>query len=83
MRCHEDQDSAVSTRGVLEGLFVNLRIKQRITSKITNAIRDSVDYALFQKFGCYMGNAILNYDKNVRLERQLYTALQESDFIHP
>ena len=25
-----------------------------------------------------MGNAILNYDKNVRLERQLYTALQEA-----
>ncbi|MCK4728301.1 MAG: EAL domain-containing protein [Desulfobacterales bacterium] len=55
-----------------------LRIKQRITSKITNAIRDSLDYALFQKFGCYVGNAILNYDKNVRLERQLYTALQEA-----
>ncbi len=55
-----------------------LRIKQRITSKITSAIRDSLDYALFQKFGCYVGNAILNYDKNVRLERQLYTALQEA-----
>ena len=55
-----------------------LKIKKRINSKITNAIRDSLDYALFQKFGCYVGNAILNYDKNVRLERQLYTALQEA-----
>jgi len=55
-----------------------LKIKKRINSKITDAIRDSLDYALFQKFGCYVGNAILNYDKNVRLERQLYTALEEA-----
>lgn len=55
-----------------------LKIKKRVNSRITNAIRDSLDYALFQKFGCYVGTAILNYDKNVRLERQLYTALEEA-----
>jgi len=55
-----------------------LKIKKRISSKITDAIRDSLDYALFQKFGCYVGNAILYYDKNVRLERLLYTALEEA-----
>ncbi|NVL89764.1 MAG: EAL domain-containing protein [Desulfobacterales bacterium] len=55
-----------------------LRIKKRINLKITNAIRDSVDYALFQKFGCYVGSAILNYDKAIRLERQLYTAMEEA-----
>jgi EAL domain-containing protein (putative c-di-GMP-specific phosphodiesterase class I) len=55
-----------------------LKIKKRISSKITGAIRNSFDYALFQKFGCYTGSTILNYDKNVRLERQIYAALEEA-----
>jgi len=55
-----------------------LRIRKRINSKITGAVRDSLDYALFQKFGCYVGSAILSYDKNTRLERQVYTALEEA-----
>lgn len=54
------------------------KIKKRVSSKITEATRNSLDYALFQKFGSYVGSAILNYDKNVRLERQLYTALEEA-----
>ena len=55
-----------------------LKIKKRVDSKITNAIRDSVDYALFKKFGCYVGSATLNYDKEIRLERQIYSALEEA-----
>lgn len=55
-----------------------LRIKKRIDSKITDAIRDSLDYALFKKFGCYVGSAILNYDKEIRLERQIYTVLEDA-----
>lgn len=54
------------------------RIRKRINSKITGAVRDSLDYALFQKFGCYVGSAILNYNKDTRLERQVYTALEEA-----
>ncbi len=54
------------------------KIKKRVNSKITEAIRNSLDYTLFQKFGCYVGSAILNYDKNIRLERQLYTTLEEA-----
>jgi EAL domain-containing protein (putative c-di-GMP-specific phosphodiesterase class I) len=49
-----------------------------VSSKITSAIRDSLDYPLFQKFGCYVGCAILNYDKAVRLERQVYTTLEDA-----
>ena len=55
-----------------------LKLKKRITSKITDAIRDSLDYALFKKFGCYVGCAIMDYDKEVRLERQIYTGLEEA-----
>ena len=55
-----------------------IKIKKRIASKITEAIRSSLDYALFKKFGCYVGSAILNYDKSIRLERQLYTALEKA-----
>ena len=55
-----------------------LKIKKRINSKITDAIRDSLDYALFKKFGCYVGSAILNYDKEIRFERQIYTVLEEA-----
>jgi GGDEF domain-containing protein len=55
-----------------------LRIRKRISSKITGAIRDSLDYALFEKFGCYVGSGILNYDKSVRLERQVYSALEQA-----
>jgi EAL domain-containing protein (putative c-di-GMP-specific phosphodiesterase class I) len=55
-----------------------IKIKKRVSSKITDAIHDSLDYALFQKFGCYVGCAILNYDKDVRLERQLYTTLEKA-----
>jgi len=54
------------------------KIKKRVSSKITEAIRNSLDYALFQKFGCYVGSAILNYNKDIRLERQLYTSLEEA-----
>lgn len=55
-----------------------LKIKKRINSKITDAIRDSLDYALFKKFGCYVGSAILNYDKEIRFERQIYTVLEDA-----
>lgn len=55
-----------------------LRIKKRINSKITDAIHDSLDYALFKKFGCYVGSAILNYDKEIRFERQIYTVLEDA-----
>ena len=55
-----------------------LKIKKRVNSKITDAIRDSLDYALFKKFGCYVGSAILNYDKEIRFERQIYTVLEEA-----
>ena len=55
-----------------------LKIKKRINLKITDAIRDSLDYALFKKFGCYIGSAILNYDKEIRFERQIYTVLEDA-----
>lgn len=55
-----------------------LKIKKRINSKITDAIRDSLDYALFKKFGCYVGSAILNYNKEIRFERQIYTVLEDA-----
>ncbi|MDO8886916.1 GGDEF domain-containing phosphodiesterase [Candidatus Oleimmundimicrobium sp.] len=54
------------------------KIKKRVSLKITETIRNSLDYALFKKFGCYVGCAILNYNKNIRLERQLYTTLEEA-----
>jgi len=32
MRCHEDQDSALSTRGVLEGLLVNSELETDVSA---------------------------------------------------
>ncbi len=55
-----------------------LKIKKRMDSKITDAIRNSLDYALFKKFGCYVGSAILDYNKEIRFERQIYSVLKDA-----
>ena len=58
-------------------------LARRVEQKTREALAESMDAALYRKFGCYVGSSTIREDANKRLERLVYegleTALADSD----
>lgn len=64
-----------SDRMVHENL---LKLARRVERRITEALRESLDPAIFLKFGCYVGASTVRRDESMRLERIVHHALDQA-----
>lgn len=59
-----------------------IALARRVEARVREELASAMPPALYRKFGCYVGHAIVKADENVRLERLVHdgleTALQES-----
>lgn len=53
-------------------------IQERVEAQVCDHLKKTVPAAVFQKFGCYLGSAIVFKQENVRLERLVYEALESA-----
>ncbi len=54
------------------------RLVHRIESRVREALSEVLDAALFRKFGCYAGAAIVRNDENIRMERLVHGGLERA-----
>lgn len=54
------------------------KVRLRIANQLKKYLKERVEDSLFQKFGCFIGCSIIDYDISVRLERLIYRALEEA-----
>lgn len=59
--------------------FVDLdKVRQRIYKVLRKELQSTLDPSVYQKFGCYVGCTIMDYEPAARLERQVYRALEDA-----
>lgn len=54
------------------------KIRQRIYKSLEQRLKSSLEPSIYQKFGCYIGCTIMDYEPAARLERQVYRALEDA-----
>ncbi len=53
-----------------------LALVNRVEGAIRNELEETIPQEMFQKFGCYVGWALVEYNENSRLERLVYEGLE-------
>jgi len=51
------------------------RLARRVEARVSEALREALEPAVFLKFGCYVGAATVRHDPKMRLERIVHEAL--------
>lgn len=54
------------------------RISVRVDKHVRAHLKEFVAAAVFQKFGCYIGSALIHAKENVRLERLVYDSIEQA-----
>jgi len=53
-------------------------LAKRVRSRVSEVLEAAMEPALFRKFGCYVGSAVIARDPNVRLERLVHDGLEQA-----
>src|SRR5262245_53177620 len=60
------------------------KVRRRVAGKLGRFVRDRLPASVQQRFGVYVGCAVLAHDRSARFERAVYAALEEAfaDSLH-
>lgn len=53
-------------------------MRKRIYSSLENFLKEHLEASIYEKFGCYIGCTVIDYDPLIRFERLVYQALDEA-----
>lgn len=54
------------------------KIAERVEKHVHEHLKETIPASVYQKFGCYIGSAIVTRQENVRVERLVFKALEQA-----
>jgi EAL domain-containing protein (putative c-di-GMP-specific phosphodiesterase class I) len=54
------------------------KVRKRIYHSLESFLKERLEPSIYEKFGCYIGCTVIDYDPSIRFERLVYQALDEA-----